>query len=412
MDLSIQDTPLDASQTPPGAAPAGRVAAQSSGSGELRAQNVAASRPPALAGAPTKARPRHSTLLMGDVLPEFARDTPEAFARFDGIIFHQIFAEFWNDVEKPRIEASHGRPYTAAQLAAVQKALAAKGIRRNFIKAANFGNFQRRPGWESGYGFPMSWFNDSEWEFVCANFAKAAGFGRQAGFAGFAIDVEYTQDLYQHTFFEDPKTPQRHDLRSREDRNKQAFLRGRQLSEAIMKSWPNAELLFIPFEPNYGELFRHFLVGFVEGARLHKAPWIGMMNEYGYHAESRANAVGRHRTQEAHLETWLKRLGGPETLAYWRKRGEHFNAAWPLGANGGNQKGLAHRTPGLFAQQLRLFRETNRTTTVIYEESMAWWRMTDAQARRYGLQPGSSTYDRSTKPTAPNFADYAAAIQP
>lgn len=349
-------------------------------------------------------------LLMADVLPEFARDHPDVFSRFDGIIFHQIFAEFWNDIEKPRTEASHGRPYTAADLAKIQQALAAKGVWRNFIKGASFGNFQRRPGWEGGYGLPISWFNDTEWEWMFGNFAKAAASGRQAGFAGFAVDMEYTQDLFKHEFFEDPKLPQRHDNRSRADREKQAFLRGKQLAQRILQAWPNAQLLFIPYEPNYGEIYRQLFAGFVEGARLGKAPWIGLMNEYGYMADIRAHAVGTYRTQDATIGPWLAQLAGPETLAYWREHGEHFNSAWPLGQNTNNNKQQTHRSPDRFARQLKLFLEVNPTTTVIYEEMMAWWQMTEAQAKSYGIQPGTPTYQRNTAPTAPNLAEYGAAI--
>src|SRR5262249_61655841 len=32
-------------------------------------------------------------LLMADVLPEFTRDSPQTFSRFDGIIFSRVFGE-------------------------------------------------------------------------------------------------------------------------------------------------------------------------------------------------------------------------------------------------------------------------------------------------------------------------------
>ena len=43
-------------------------------------------------------------------------------------------------------------------------------------------------------------------------------------------------------------------------------------------------------------------------------------------------------------------------------------------------------------------------------EMMAWWQMTDAQARAYGLQPGSEDFQRNTAPTISNLPEYTAAI--
>lgn len=350
---------------------------------------------------------KNDYLLFGDLLPEYARDAPQSFSRFNGIIFSRIFGEFWNDIDAPRNSASIARPYTAGALTAIQNALAGKGVTRNFIKAANFGNFVGRPGWEPGYGFPVNWFNDTEWEFVLANLTEAAAAGRQAGFAGFAVDVEYTTDLYRHEFFE---SGGHSDGRSRTEREQQAFKRGQQLAQTILRAWPNAQLLFIPFETQYGPLYNQLFVGFVEGARLSNAPWVGILNEYGYHADKRETAVGNYRVQNGQLEDWIFGIGGQKTLSYWRVYGEHFNAAWPLGRNATREKQFAYRTPDMFGQQLGLFLETNLGTTAIYEEMCAWWQMSDREARSYGLLPGTELYSRNTASPNTKLGEYQRAI--
>lgn len=349
-------------------------------------------------------------LLLGDVLPEHATESPQTFAAFDGIIFNRIFTEFWNDIEKPRTPQSNARGYSVAALTAAQKALAGKGVTRNFIKAASFGNFAMRPGWEGGYGLPINWFNDTEWNFVFANVTKAADFGRRAGFAGFAIDVEYGSDFFAHEFYEKPSLPQRHDLRSRTDREQRAFARGVQLAQTILRAWPGAQLLFIPMETQYGPLYRYFLVGFIEGARRSNGAWVGLMNEYGYHADTRATAVGTFQTQNGQVEDWIWNIADQRTLSYWRIFGEHFNSAWPLGNYSASDKQRAYRTADKFAQQLQLFREVNTSTTVIYEEMDAWWQLTDRQARSYGLLPGTELYYRNTAPPVSNLSAYLQAI--
>ena len=55
--------------------------------------------------------------------------------------------------------------------------------------------------------------------------------------------------------------------------------------------------------------------GFVDGARRGHGSWVGLMNEYGYQADTRTTAIGNFRTQNEHLEDWLRTLGGRETLA-------------------------------------------------------------------------------------------------
>jgi hypothetical protein len=134
------------------------------------------------------------------------------------------------------------------------------------------------------------------------------------------------------------------------------------------------------------------------------------MNEYGYHADTRATAVGTYQTQNGQVEEWIWTVGGQRTLSYWRIFGEHFNAAWPLGSYVTADKQRAYRTPEQFGQQLELFREVNVSTTVIYEEMDAWWQITDRQARSYGLLPGTELYRRNTAPPIPNLGEYLKAI--
>lgn len=247
---------------------------------------------------------------------------------------------------------------------------------------------------------PDPW-DDAGYARLTHNFREGARFARLGGFAGFAIDTEYT--AYQF----DPSW-QGYDLTKHTAAELAAKLQSRwaDITETIVRQYPQVELMTLPEGAiHYGPLYNNLFAGMIEG--LQRAGFTGGIHVF---AESSYQQRDPLRLQEfvADVRETTASYLPPKQRDYWLRYGTVAVGCWPLGYYraitdkdgkflgwSGRKEVFGDKIVGSYADksanyplaefraQLAAARTLSAKYCWIYGHGSSWWQMTPEQADYY-----------------------------
>lgn len=334
-----------------------------------------------------------TTILFSPITPEYVTASAAEWRQtgFGGFLISNIMHNWDSDVwatdgdPKSRDESD----LTLQRCLRMNEACAQAGIHDNFIKVAFYSHL---PGW----------FDDEKWSVLLHNFKEAGRFARLAQFRGIAVDIEYISEMYDLTW-----KGYEQDSHHETDLLHQAYLRGRELTGAILEEYPESTLLTLPEALiMYGPLAHQFIRGMIEEAAQREAPGgIHIMTENSY-KECDTLAL---LSQIADLSAKVKSSLNPNAWDYWKQNGSIVIGGWPLGyyrpihdeegafLGWSGKKSIfgdqivgsyadksSNYSPLDFARQYSFMNSFTKRYNWIYGHGATWWHLTEEEARRYG----------------------------
>jgi hypothetical protein len=329
-------------------------------------------------------------IMFGVMKPAYLRDHAKEWASygFRGVLFHigDWSQEIW---------AVDGDPSTVGrqdaffkEVESCNKVGAPFGIDSNFI---TFAYYRHLP----------DWFDDAAWRAKAAKYEQTALFARTSGCRGVAVDMEYVAEQYELDW-EGNRGHSETSLRA------QARKRGFLLVEALLRGFPDMDLLVLPEGPIfYGPLCGEMLGGMIGALAARNAPGgLHLLTEASY---TNAN-VRWLLTYPLRVQNALWPYLSPRARRYWREKCSIALGQWPLSADSekrDEQGNLVRRPndkkPNLsveeFREQTAACRIVSKRYHWIYMHGNAWWSLSPEEAAEY---PGSG----DSVPPVENISDY------
>jgi hypothetical protein len=339
------------------------------------------------------------TLLFSPITPEYLGDTAADFKAtgFDGFLLSDVMKNWADDIWATDGDGATRGPddQTFKRIKLCNDECRKHGITENFIKVAFYSHV------------PL-WTDDAAWEKFNENFRQAARFAKMTGCRGIALDVEYVGEQYDLDWEGyDYKGYTKDELRTA------AVKRGRELTEAMLQSYPNMVFLTLPEGINYyGPLATDLFVGMVQGMAESDAP--GGAHLLTEHSYKMVNTLGLlHYTQSLNSKI-LSNLD-ETTAKYWRRKCSIALGGWPLGYyreirdDSGKRLGYSGKvekfgdkivgsyadksnnySPEDFRNQYAGMLLAGKRYCWIYGHGATWWNFTKADVAKYG-NVGNST---------------------
>ncbi len=340
-----------------------------------------------------------NTLLFSPITPEYLKDTAAEWKAtgFDGFLFSGIMRNWADDIwAADGDDTTRGEnDQTFKRIKLCNDECRKHGITENFIKVAFYSHV------------PL-WTDDAAWEKFNENFRQAARFARMAGCRGIALDIEYVGEQYDLDWQGyDYKGYTKDELRSA------AVKRGRELTKAMLESYPDMVFLTLPEGINYyGPLATDLFVGMVQGMAESDAPGgVHLLTERSY---KMVNTLGLiHYTQN--LNSRILDNLDESTARYWKEKCSIVLGGWPLGYyrdildENGERIGYSGKVekfgdkivgsyadkssnypPEDFRNQYAGMLLAGKRYCWIYGHGATWWHFTEADVAKYG-NVGNST---------------------
>jgi len=340
-----------------------------------------------------------NTLLFSPITPEYLKDTAAEWKAtgFDGFLFSGIMRNWADDIwAADGDDTTRGEnDQTFKRIKLCNDECRKHGITENFIKVAFYSHV------------PL-WTDDAAWEKFNENFRQAARFARMAGCRGIALDIEYVGEQYDLDWQGyDYKGYTKDELRSA------AVKRGRELTKAMLESYPDMVFLTLPEGINYyGPLATDLFVGMVQGMAESDAPGgVHLLTERSY---KMVNTLGLiHYTQS--LNSRILDNLDETTARYWKEKCSIVLGGWPLGYyrdildENGERIGYSGKVekfgdkivgsyadkssnypPEDFRNQYAGMLLAGKRYCWIYGHGATWWHFTEADVAKYG-NVGNST---------------------
>jgi len=340
-----------------------------------------------------------NTLLFSPITPEYLKDTAAEWKAtgFDGFLFSGIMRNWADDIwAADGDDTTRGEnDQTFKRIKLCNDECRKHGITENFIKVAFYSHV------------PL-WTDDAAWEKFNENFRQAARFARMAGCRGIALDIEYVGEQYDLDWQGyDYKGYTKDELRSA------AVKRGRELTKAMLESYPDMVFLTLPEGINYyGPLATDLFVGMVQGMAESDAPGgVHLLTEHSY---KMVNTLGLiHYTKSLNSKI-LDNLD-ETTARYWKEKCSIVLGGWPLGYyrdildENGERIGYSGKVekfgdkivgsyadkssnypPEDFRNQYAGMLLAGKRYCWIYGHGATWWHFTEADVAKYG-NVGNST---------------------
>lgn len=329
-------------------------------------------------------------LMFGVMKPAYLRDHAKEWASygFRGVLFH--IGDWSQDVW-----AVDGDPGTVGRQDAFwQEVESCNRVGAKFCIDSNFITF-------AYYKRVPDWFDDTAWQAKAAKYEQTALFARTSGCRGVAVDMEYVAEQYEPTW-EGNRGHPAEALRAK------ARERGFQLSEAVLRGFPDVVLLVLPEGPLfYGALCGEMVAGMTEALAVHKAPGgLHLLAESSY-TQADVNWLLTHplRIQDA-LWPYLSARG----RRYWREKCTVALGQWPLSADHDQRDAQGNLTRWAndkkatlsieeFRRQTAACRMVSKRYHWVYMHGNAWWSLTPEDQAKY---PGSG----DAVPPVENIAEY------
>ena len=354
------------------------------------------------------------TLLFSPITPEYLGDTAADFKAtgFDGFLLSDVMKNWADDIWATDGDAAtRGQDdQTFKRIKLCNDECRKHGITKNFIKVAFYSHV------------PL-WTDDAAWEKFNENFRQAARFAKMTGCRGIALDIEYVGEQYDLDWEGyDYKGYTKDELRTA------AVKRGRELTEAILQSYPDMVFLTLPEGINYyGPLATDLFVGMVQGMAESDAPGgVHLLTEHSY---KMVNTLGLlHYTQSLNSKI-LSNLD-ETTAKYWRRKCSIALGGWPLGYyreirdDSGKRLGYSGKvekfgdkivgsyadkssnySPEDFRNQYAGMLLAGKRYCWIYGHGATWWHFTKADVAKYG------NVGNSTLPVDERLDDYKSVLR-
>jgi len=355
-----------------------------------------------------------NTLLFSPITPEYLQDNAADWKAdgFDGFLLAGIMRNFSDDIWAADGDTStrSENDKTFQRIKACNDICRKQGITENFIKVAFYSHV------------PL-WTDDAAWQKINENFRQAARFAKQSGCRGIALDIEYVGEQYDLDWEGyDYKGYTEDDLRTA------AVKRGRELTQAMLQSYPDMVFLTLPEGIYfYGPLATDILVGMIQGMAEADAPGgLHLLTERSY---KMVNTIGLiHYAQS--LESDIIENLDQTTARYWRSNCSISLGGWPLGYyreirnESGERLGYSGRVekfgdkivgsyadktsnypPEDFRNQYAGMLLTSKRYCWIYGHGATWWHFTDADVAKYG------SISNSTLPVDEHLDDYKSVLK-
>jgi len=339
------------------------------------------------------------TLLFSPITPEYLKDTAAEWKAtgFDGFLLAGVMRNWADDIWAADGDGTtrDENDQTFKRIKQCNDECRKHRIAENFIKVAFYSHV------------PL-WTDDGAWEKFNENFRQAARFARMTGCKGIALDIEYVGEQYDLDWQEyDYKGYTKGDLRSA------AVKRGRELTKAMLQSYPDMVFLTLPEGINYyGPLATDLFVGMVQGMAGSDAPGgVHLLTEHSY---KMVNTLGLiHYTQSLNSKI-LDNLD-ETTARYWKEKCSIVLGGWPLGYyrdildDNGERVGYSGKVekfgnkivgsyadkssnypPEDFRNQYAGMLLAGKRYCWIYGHGATWWHFTEADVAKYG-NVGNST---------------------
>jgi hypothetical protein len=357
---------------------------------------------------------RPDTLLFSPITPEYLGDTAADWKTtgFDGFLLSGVMKNWADDIWATDGDGTtRGRDdQTFKRIKLCNDECRKNGITENFIKVAFYSHV------------PL-WTDDAAWEKFNENFRQAARFAKMAGCRGIALDIEYVGEQYDLDWEGyDYKGYTKDELRTA------AVKRGRDLTKAMLESYPDMVFLTLPEGINYyGPLATDLFVGMVQGMAESDAPGgIHLLTEHSY---KMVNTLGLfHYTQS--LNTKIMDNLDETSRRYWKERCSIVLGGWPLGYyrdildENGERIGYSGKvekfgdkivgsyadkssnySPEDFRNQYAGMLLAGRRYCWIYGHGATWWHFTKADVAKYG------NVGNSTLPVDERLDDFKAVLR-
>lgn len=234
----------------------------------------------------------------------------------------------------------------------------------------------------------ISWFSDSDWDAVCANFAIFARIAKETGMAGIIFDSEeYSNKLWRFKSVSG---------RSRDECIAMARKRGRQFAKAVFGEFPSCKLFcffwcslngkYVHY-PENAQLSAHFINGVYDVLPPEAVIYDGMEN-YGYRVRERCDIyrMGKIFYQDfplllapenrAKYYAQTKLAGAIYLDAYFSLPKESSYAYWLTDRK--EKLGVTE----LFRRNLQLTLEISDEYAWTWGERGAWWLLPDSREKR------------------------------
>ncbi len=354
------------------------------------------------------------TLLFSPITPEYLQDTAADWKAtgFDGFLLAGIMHNWSDDIwaADGDVTTRGENDKTFQRIKACNEQCRKQGITENFIKVAFYSHV------------PL-WTDDAAWQKINENFHQAALFAKLSGCRGIALDIEYVGEQYDLDWEGyDYKGYREADLRAA------AVKRGRDLTRAMLQSYPDIVFLTLPEGIYfYGPLATDLLVGMVRGMAEVDAPGgLHLLTERSYKMVS---TIGLIHYVHGLGSDILKNLDKP-TARYWRSNCSISLGGWPLGYyreirdETGKRLGYSGRVekfgdkivgsyadktsnypPEDFRSQYAGMLLTAKRYCWIYGHGATWWHFTEADVAEYG------SVSNSTLPVDERLDDFKSVLK-
>jgi hypothetical protein len=357
---------------------------------------------------------RPDTLLFSPITPEYLRDTAANWKAtgFDGFLLADVMKNWSDDVWAADGDGTTRGPddQTFKRIKLCNDECRKHGIAENFIKVAFYSHI------------PL-WTDDAAWEKCIENFRQAARFARMTGCKGIALDIEYVGEQYDLDWEGyDYKGYTKDELRTA------AVKRGRELTEAMLQSYPGMVFLTLPEGINYyGPLATDLFVGMVQGMAGSNAPGgVHLLTEHTYKMVKTPDLI--HYAQS--LNSKISDKLDESTAPYWRQKCSIVLGGWPVGYyreiqdDSGKRLGYSGKvekfgdkivgsyadkssnySPKDFRNQYAGMLLAGKRYCWIYGHGATWWHFTEADVSRYG------NVSNSTLPVDERLDDFKAVLR-
>jgi hypothetical protein len=336
---------------------------------------------------------RPHTLLFSSITPEYLKDTATDFkvTGFDGFLLAGIMRNWSDDIWAADGDAATRgeNDKTFQRVKACNEQCLKNGITENFVKVAFYKHV------------PL-WTDDTAWQEVNENFRQAARFAKLSGCRGIALDIEYVGQQYDLDW-------EGYDYKgySKDDLRMAAVKRGRDLTRAMLQSYPDMVFLTLPEGIYfYGPLATDLFVGMVQGMAEADAPGgLHLLTERSYQMVSTVGLIHYAHGLESDILQKLDRL----SVRYWKDKCSIVLGGWPLGYyreildESGKRLGYSGRVekfgnkivgsyadkssnypPEDFRNQYAGMLLACKRYCWIYGHGATWWQFTKADATKYG----------------------------
>jgi hypothetical protein len=354
------------------------------------------------------------TLLFSPITPEYLQDTAADFkvTGFDGFLLAGIMRNWSDDIwaADGDVTTRGENDKTFQRIKACNDNCRKHGIAENFIKVAFYSHV------------PL-WTDDAAWQKINENFRQAALFAKLSGCRGIALDIEYVGEQYDLDW-----EGYDHNGYTKDDLRAAAVKRGRDLTRAMLDSYPDMVFLTLPEGIYfYGPLATDLLVGMIRGMAEAKAPGgLHLLTERSYKMVSTIGLIHYVHGLKSDI---LKNLDQP-TARYWRKNCSISLGGWPLGYyreirdESGKRLGYSGRAekfgdkivgsyadktsnypPEDFRNQYAGMLLASKCYCWIYGHGATWWHFTDHDVAKYGR------VSNSTLPVDERLNDFKAVLK-